>query len=95
MGLNRNATTQPKTTTSTNSITSLIKPLSSHSSCLWLIVLIYSFSFFCCFGCLMANAEYYSSVDSLRKLGNMEASLIESFHYHLKEQQHDIDIVHR
>ena len=93
MDLKRNATTSTKTTT--NNITSLIRPLSSYFYCLWLIVLTYSFSFFWGFGCPMANAEYYSSVDSLRKLGKMEASLIESFHYHLKEQQHDIDIVHR
>ncbi|TMW48448.1 hypothetical protein DOY81_006467 [Sarcophaga bullata] len=98
MGLNRNATTPtptPTPTPTTKSITSLIKPLSSYLYCLWLVLLTYSFSCFGGFGCLMANAEYYSSVDSLGKLGNMEASLVESFRNHLKEQQNDIDIVHR
>ncbi|XP_037812179.1 prolyl 4-hydroxylase subunit alpha-1 [Lucilia sericata] len=68
----------------------LLIPL-SYFCCLWFIL----FSFFSCRCCLMANAEFYSSVDSLKVLGNMEATLIQNFRQYLKQQQQDIDNVQR
>ncbi|XP_046805688.1 prolyl 4-hydroxylase subunit alpha-1 [Lucilia cuprina] len=63
----------------------------SYFCCLYFML----FSFFSCRCCLMANAEFYSSVDSLKVLGNMEATLIQNFRQYLKQQQEDIDNVQR
>lgn len=43
----------------------------------------------------MVNGEFYSSVDSLKILGNMEATLIQNYREYLKLQKQDMNIVQR
>lgn len=43
----------------------------------------------------MVNGEFYSSVESLKILGNMEAKLIENYRQYLKLQKRDMNIVQR